>query len=325
MPTTTTAALSAVKINQGDPVSILASTASSRADTTADVKGVMEVHAARAGSDEFTQITELPYPGGKQQVSLSLQEWASTHPGFWTIRTVNHGTGIADGSASDTSLQVVAPGAARSPTPRPSSTLGSEHRRRCSAPRSRPQRRWVRVTVAVSSGSVAFAVGGRVVATVPLSAAGTATTTVGATVVVGDSSVTAAYLGTTEYAASASAARTLTGLKAATTTTATAPTGTGPARRRQSAVRVTATGSSVVPTGMATVSEGGTRARHGPAHRGRRVVRTADAAGRGPTRSPSPTRATRAPTGSTGDGGRHGGRGRSPPPPVVKASSGDDR
>ena len=110
MPTTTTSALSAAKINQGDPLNVLASTAPTRADTTADAKGVMEVHAAQAGTNEFTKITEVAYPGGKQQVSLSLQEWASTHPGFWTIRTVNHGTGIAAGSASDTSLQVVAPG-----------------------------------------------------------------------------------------------------------------------------------------------------------------------------------------------------------------------
>jgi hypothetical protein len=253
MPTTTTAALSAAKVNQGDPVSILASTASSYAGTTADVKGVMEVHAARAGTDEFTKITELAYPGGKQQVSLSLQEWASTHPGFWTIRTVNHGTGIADGSASDTSLQVVAPG---NPVADTSTelALSADSATVLGAPIT------ATATVgsgdgAVGTGSVAFSVDGKVVATAPVSTAGSATATVAATVV-GGQSVTAAYLGTTEYAASASTARTLTGLKAATSTTATPPT--GPVQPGAAvAVRVTATGSSVVPTGAATVSEGG--------------------------------------------------------------------
>lgn len=252
-PTTTTSALSAVKINQGDPVSILASTASSHADTTADARGVMEAHAARAGTDEFTKITEMPYPGGKQQVSLSLQEWASTHPGFWTIRTVNHGTDIAAGSASDTSLQVVAPG---NPVADTSTelTLGADAATVLGAP--------VRATATVSSadgavgvGSVAFSVGGHVVSTVPLSATGTATTTVGATVV-GAQPVTAAYLGTTEYAASASTAETLTGLKAATTTIPTSPA--GPVHSGATlTVRVAANGSSVVPTGAVSVSEGG--------------------------------------------------------------------
>jgi hypothetical protein len=252
MPTTTTSALSAAKVNQGDPVNVLASTASSRADTTADVKGVMEVHAARAGSDEFTQITEMPYPGGKQQVSLSLQEWASTHPGFWTIRTVNHGTGIAAGSASDTSLQVVAPGHAVTDTAT-ELTLGADQATVLGAP--------VSATAAVGSpdgpvtaGSVEFSVGGKVVATVPLSAAGTAATTLQAGVV-GEQPVSAVYLGTSDYSRS-SAARSLTGTKAATTTTATAPAGPVQPGAAMS-LRVTATGSTVVPTGVATVSEGG--------------------------------------------------------------------
>jgi hypothetical protein len=254
MPTTTTSALSAVKINQGDPVSVLASTAPTLADTTADAKGVMEVHAAQAGSSEFTKITETPYPGGRQQVSQSLQEWASTHPGFWTIRTVNHGTDIAAGSASDTSLQVVPPG---NPVEDTSTQLAldAETATVLGAPVT------ATATVgsadgAVGSGSVAFSLDGTVVDTVPVSAAGTATTSVAAAVV-GAQSITAAYLGTTEYAASASAARALTGLKAATTATATAPP--GPVSAGTSIpVRVTANGSSVIPSGAATVSAAGT-------------------------------------------------------------------
>jgi len=315
MPTTTTSALSAVKINQGDPVNVLASTASSRADTTADVKGVMEVHAARAGSDEFTQITEVPYPGGKQQVSLSLQEWASTHPGFWTIRTVNHGTGIADGSASDTSLQVVAPGQAVTDTAT-ELTLGAGQATVLGSP--------VSATASVGSsngpvtaGSVEFSAGGRVVATVPLSASGTAATTVSAAVV-GEQPVTATYRGTTEYAAS-TATRTLTGTKAATTTTATAPA--GPVQPGTTVpVRVTATGSSVVPTGIAGVSEGG------------RVLGTAPlTAGAGSIALPTLSAGTHtltvtypgdaSTTGSTATVVVTVAAAQLPPPPVVKASS----
>jgi hypothetical protein len=252
MPTTTTSALSATKVNQGDPVSVLASTASSLADTTADAKGVMEVHAAPAGTEDFTKITELDYPGGRQQVSLSLQEWAATHPGFWTVRTVNHGTDIAAGSASDTTLQVVAPGHAVTDTAT-ELTLGADQATVLGAP--------VSATATVSSGdgpvtagSVEFSVRGTAVATVPLSASGTATTALRAEVV-GDQPVSAVYLGTADYSWS-SAGRILTGLRAATTTTATAPTGSV----RPGAtlpVRVAATGSSVVPTGVVTVSEGG--------------------------------------------------------------------
>ena len=236
---------------QGQAVEVLASTVPSRADAVADVHGIIEVHAAPAGSSTFTQITEVANPGGRQQVRIPITAWAAANPGFWTIRTVNHGTTLADGSASDTALQVVTPGSSVVDT---ATELGLGAA--TGTVQGAPVTATARVTSAagaVDSGSIAFAVAGRVVATVPVGTDGRATASVVASAA-GELPVTATYLGTPEYGASVSLERILTGTKAVTSTTASAPAGPGGVLP----IQVRAVDSSVTPSGSVVVSEGST-------------------------------------------------------------------
>ncbi|QIG41395.1 Ig-like domain repeat protein [Nocardioides anomalus] len=254
--TTTTSSLSATKIRQGDPVTVLATTRSSNTESVVDPQGRMQIHASPDGV-HFEQIAEVAYPGGKQTVEVPVTDWAATHPGFWTIRAVYAGDGVSFASASvrDNTLQVVEPGQPVTDTAT-ALTLSSAT---TTVKSTSPVTATAKVTAAggpVAAGEVRFSVRGQAVATVPVGADGTASTPL-TVAEAGEPQVVATYLGTSEHVGSASPPEVLTVAKAATTTTAAVPAQPA-APGSVLPIQVRPTGSTVAPTGSVVVSEGAT-------------------------------------------------------------------
>lgn len=252
--TTTTAALTRSQVVTGDAVEVLASVASSNQESQVDPTGRLEVHVSPDGQ-AFEKIADVAYPGGKQQVRVPITDWARTHPGVWTVRTVYAGDDVSFASAADSALQVVPPGTATKATAT-ALTLSSAT---TTVQSTTPVTATAAVTSAagpVTSGSVQFTVRGTTVATVPVGADGRATAPITAAST-GESLVVASYLGTTEFSASASPASPLTASPATTTTTVAVPTQPAPPGSILS-MQVRANGSTLVPSGTVVVTEGST-------------------------------------------------------------------